>query len=56
LIIENNKVICNCGKDLGKFKEGKIFFCKKCSKSGYSPETYGIEISIKDILGEEIKE
>lgn len=51
--IENNRVICECGKDLGEWEEGKVFFCKKCLKSGFSLKTYGVSVSIKDILGRE---
>lgn len=53
--IKNSKVICECGKDLGEWEEGKVFFCKNCLKSGFSPKTYGVSVSIEDVLGREIK-
>lgn len=55
LKIENNRVICDCGKDLGEFEEGKVFFCEKCLKAGFSRETYGIRVSIEDVFGNNIK-
>lgn len=53
LEIKNNKVICECGKDLGGFEEGKVFFCKKCFVSGWWPITYGVKVSFEDIFGNE---
>ncbi|MBA7498756.1 hypothetical protein ES704_01493 [subsurface metagenome] len=47
LKIENNKVICSCGKDLGKFEQDKVFFCKKCFVSGFCPVSYGINALIE---------
>ena len=47
--IENNKVICKCGKDLGKFKEGKIYFCKECFISIGFINTY-TNISLEDVF------
>ena len=52
--IENNRVICDCGKDLGEFEEGITFFCKECLKAGFSPKTYGIRISFEDMFGNKL--
>ena len=55
LKIENNKVICSCGRELGEFKEGKIFYCKNCHVSGFSPLTYGVKVSVEDIFGKKLE-
>lgn len=54
--IENNKVICKCGEDLGEWKEGKVFFCKICIISIGFIKTYGASVSLEDIFEKEIKE
>ena len=55
LKIENNKVICDCGKELGDYKVNEVFFCKKCFKSyfraEFSPETYDVKVTFEDIFG-----
>ena len=53
--IENNKVICDCGRELGDYKENEVYFCENCLKSclwfEFTPETYGIKVSFEDIFG-----
>ena len=56
LKIENNKVVCSCGRELGEFKEGRIFYCKNCHVSGFIPETYGVKVSVEDFIGKIKKE
>ena len=52
--IKENRVIC-CGDDLGEWEEGKVFFCKKCWKTGFGPKSYGLRVPFEDYIEDEIK-
>lgn len=53
--IENNKVICKCGKDLGEFIEGKVYFCEVCFMSIGFKNIY-TSISFEEVFGNQIEE
>lgn len=53
LKIENNHVICECGKDFGEWKEGQVYFCKKCLIATGFINTY-FSIKPENIFGKEI--
>ncbi|MFX1502029.1 MAG: hypothetical protein ACFFDH_13785 [Promethearchaeota archaeon] len=51
----NNRVICECGKDLGEFEEGKVYFCKNCIIAIGFINTY-TNISLEDVFEDNLKE
>lgn len=53
-IIEN-RVICECGKDLGEFEEGKVYFCDNCIIAIGFINIY-TRVSLEDVFGDNLRE